>query len=143
MATPETLRFASAVLIGSCGRLLFQQRDNIPGIRNPGGIGLFGGHREAAETFAQCVSREVHEEIGYLIPPEGFELLARYDAPANDDLHLLGEIYLARDIPVDRLIIGEGTLLLVDRAELPDLMQRVVPSARAALRVFLDRSQST
>jgi 8-oxo-dGTP diphosphatase len=42
--------FACAILIDTFGRFLLQQRDNVPGIVNPGKIGLFGGHREAGET---------------------------------------------------------------------------------------------
>ena len=111
MGTPNLVEFASAMLVGTCGRLLFQQRDNIPTIRNPGGIGLFGGHREPGESFAECVSREIHEEIGYLLAPERFERLGPYEAIAPDGHQLRGEHFLARDIPVDALNVTEGSLL--------------------------------
>src|ERR1700730_10069403 len=74
------VEFASAMLVDTQGRFLFQQRDDKPVIRYPGMLGLFGGHREGNETFAECVSREVHEEIGYLVPPDGFEKMADYSA---------------------------------------------------------------
>ena len=50
---------AGAILIATSGRLLLQQRDDVAGILYPGMIGLFGGHREGAETFLECVVREV------------------------------------------------------------------------------------
>jgi 8-oxo-dGTP diphosphatase len=63
---------AGALLIDTSGRFLFQQRDDIPDILHPGKIGLFGGHREGAETALQCVCREVHEETGSLMPESAF-----------------------------------------------------------------------
>ncbi len=140
MNTPRRIEFASAVLIGSCGRLLFQQRDNLPNIRNPGGIGLFGGHREPGESFAQCVSREVHEEIGYLLPPGRYELLGPYEAIAPDGHHLRGEHFLARGIPVDALNVTEGSLLLIEQRDLPAFLPRLVPSSAAAARKYLKLS---
>jgi 8-oxo-dGTP pyrophosphatase MutT (NUDIX family) len=140
MIAPQLIEFASAMLVGTCGRLLFQQRDNVPNIRNPGGIGLFGGHREPGESFAQCVSREVHEEIGYLLAPQCFELLGPYEAIAPDGHHLKGEHFLARDIPVGSLNITEGSLLVIEQRDLPAFLPRLVPSAAVAARKFLKLS---
>jgi 8-oxo-dGTP diphosphatase len=142
MSAPQLIEFASAMLVGSCGRLLFQQRDNIPTIRNPGGIGLFGGHREPGESFAECVSREIHEEIGYLLAPERFERLGPYEAIAPDGHQLRGEHFLARDIPVDALNVTEGSLLIIEQRDLPDFLPRLVPSSAAAARKFLKLSAS-
>ena len=35
-----------AIILDTLGRFLLQLRDNVPGILQPGKIGLFGGHRE-------------------------------------------------------------------------------------------------
>jgi 8-oxo-dGTP diphosphatase len=67
---------AGALLVDTLGRFLLQQRDDKPGIVSPGKVGLFGGHREGAESFLECVVREVHEEISYLVPAEAFEHIA-------------------------------------------------------------------
>ena len=56
---------AGAILIDNFGRFLLQQRDDCPGILQPGKVGLFGGHRESNETYLQCLVREINEEIGY------------------------------------------------------------------------------
>jgi len=71
--------YACAILVDVFGRLLLQQRDDIPGILQPGKIALFGGHREHDETYLQCVVREVYEETSYFLPPERFEPLASHD----------------------------------------------------------------
>jgi 8-oxo-dGTP diphosphatase len=72
---------ASAILFDTDGRLLLQLRDNVPHIRDPGKLGLFGGGREGNESFLDCIVREVHEEIGYYLPPERFEFLTRWIGP--------------------------------------------------------------
>ncbi len=81
MIAPGHREIACAVLIDPHGRFLLQLRDDVPNILYPGKIGLFGGHREGDETFLECVVREVHEETGYLAPPERFEHLGSYIGP--------------------------------------------------------------
>ena len=83
------------------------------------------------------MSREVHEEISYFVPPEHFELLGPYVGVTQDGRSLTGQHFLARDIPVDRLIVTEGALLVVEPAKLSDLLPRLAPSARAAVALFL------
>jgi len=129
--------FASAVLISVCGRLLLQQRDDVPGILYPGMIGMFGGQREGDETFRECVSREVHEEIGFLLPPDRFEALAPYAAVDPAGVPVNGQFFVGRGIPIEGLRITEGALLVVERAELASLLQRLAPPARMAARIFM------
>lgn len=55
---------ATAVIIWTPdGRYLLQVRDDIGGIFYPGHYGLFGGAREAGETYEECAIREVREEL--------------------------------------------------------------------------------
>ena len=128
--------FASAILIDTQGRLLFQRRDNVPGILYPGRVALFGGHREGDETFLECVCREVWEEISYLVPPERFEWMADYSGLGPAGESVIGNFFIARDIPVDVLTITEGALLIIERDELQTLVPQLVPSARSAVRIF-------
>ena len=72
---------AAAILLDEDGRLLMQLRDDVSDIREPGKIGLFGGRREGDESFLECIVREIHEELGYYLPPERFEHLARWSGP--------------------------------------------------------------
>ena len=131
--------FASSILVGTCGRLLFQQRDNVPGIGYPGWLSLFGGEREDAETFRECVSREIHEEVGHELPPAAFESLGPYTGISWWGVPLVGEFFLARDLPVDRLNVTEGTLLLVGEEDLANMLPRFAPSSRVAVERFLNR----
>jgi 8-oxo-dGTP pyrophosphatase MutT (NUDIX family) len=52
---PRIREGTSAILISTEGHLLFQLRDNIPGISDPGKLGFFGGGRESDESFLDCV----------------------------------------------------------------------------------------
>ncbi len=130
---------ASAILIGTCGRILLQQRDNVPWIRYPGMVALFGGHREGGESFLECVTREVHEEIGFPVAPARFEPLVRYSSVYPDGGGLGGEFFVVRDIPVDEMVVTEGSLLAVRRDELPGLLHRMPPSTCYVAKIFLER----
>ena len=145
MSTPSAPRreVASAILIDRSGRFLLQQRDDIPGILHAGRISLFGGHREGSESFLQCVVREIHEEIGYFVPPSGFQYLSSYDGDGNDlGQQLYGELFFARDLPAQDLVITEGSLLIVEPGELITLDSQLTPDARFAIHLFLKMDHS-
>lgn len=132
----------SAILIGTDGRLLLQLRDNFPHVSDPGKISLFGGRREGNESFLDCVVREIHEEIGLYLPPERFELIGRYLGPdhstPNGRLH--GEVFVARDVPVDELTITEGSLQVVALDDLERISDMLAPPAKCALEIFFNRT---
>ncbi len=141
MTAAPPRKIGCAILLDTEGRLLLQQRDDIPGILQPGKISLFGGHRENGETCLQCAVREIAEEISYPVPAERFELLLRYDG-ADIDLEdgatgaLACEIYLVRDIPVNKLVITEGALLIVAPDDIARIDVNLAPLARLALAAF-------
>lgn len=128
---------ASSLLFDTAGRLLFQQRDNIAGITEPGKIGLFGGHREGDETFLECIAREVSEEIGIQLPLESFQLLTVYE---DIDLEVGGpiraEFFIARNIPLGRIRVTEGCLVVATADKIPRLEGRLTAYAQLALRAF-------
>ena len=103
---------ACTILIDTCGHFLFQQRDDIAGILHPGKVGLFGGHREGAETLLKCVVRELHEELSYFVPAVRFKYLTSVDGKDidPDSGSFSGDLSIARDIRVEALIITEGSL---------------------------------
>ena len=103
-------------------------------------VGLFGGQREANETFLECVCREVHEEMSYFLPHDRFERMGGYADP--DDGSKLGEFFIARDVPVEALKITEGTLLIVEQSELHELLPQLIPSTYAAVKMFTARCRT-
>lgn len=131
----------SALLISTDGRLLMQLRDDLPHVSDPGKISLFGGRREGTESFLECVVREIHEEIGYYLPPERFELIGQYSGTDHltPDGTLHGEVFLARDVPIDQLTVTEGRLAIVAVDELERISGRLARPAQYALQIFLKR----
>ena len=126
---------ACAILLDASDRFLLQERDDIPGIILPGRIGLFGGHREDNESYLECIVREVCEEITHYIPPEWFEHLATYE---GNDLELDGatihaEFFMGADVPSDDLKITEGSLLIVEPAQLSAVETRLTPYTKFAI----------
>jgi 8-oxo-dGTP pyrophosphatase MutT (NUDIX family) len=127
-----------AIIVGTCGRLLLQQRDDIPGIIHPGLIGLFGGHREAGEAPEECLQRELEEEIGQRFPRERLEpllsLRATFGTPdASYDMSL----FVVRNVALDTLRVMEGQPLIAERAALPSLYARMTPATAFAVRQFV------
>ena len=129
---------ACAILIDTRGHFLLQQRDDVVGILHPGKVGLFGGHREGDETLLECVVREVREELTYFVPADRFEYLASVDGKDIDaeSGSFSGDLFLARDIPVEELLVTEGSLLVINRNEVIAIDQKLTPAARFAMQVI-------
>ena len=134
---------AGAILIDNFGRFLLQQRDDCPGILQPGKVGLFGGHRESNETYLQCLLREINEEIGYFIPQERFEYLANYEGadPETPGGVVRAEFFVARDIIVESLVVTEGSLVIIKADELTAIEPKFTPAARFAMKALLSNQR--
>jgi 8-oxo-dGTP diphosphatase len=143
MTASKHREVACAILSDLHGRFLLQRRDNVPNILYPGKIGLFGGHREGEETFLDCVIREVHEETGYLAPPEHFEHLGSYVGPDAEvpGATVAGEYYLLRGVSAGGLVVTEGSLMVVEPCKMLAIASEFAPSATAAFAMLLGKQQ--
>lgn len=64
----------------TAGELIFQHRDNIPTIRDPGLVSTFGGHSEPEDASpVECAARELEEETCLKFPNTRFKLLATFE----------------------------------------------------------------
>lgn len=134
---------AAAILIGTCGRLLLQRRDDIPGLLYRGLVGLFGGHREGNETSLECLQREILEETGQTIAAERCEPLVQLSVRYPLGGGLKGDFFIVRDVSVDALVVTEGTLLAIEPSKLPAVLPEMTPSACYVARLFLELGRST
>jgi 8-oxo-dGTP diphosphatase len=138
MNAPQHREIACAILIDTSGRFLLQQRDEVAGILHPGKVSLFGGHREGDETFLQCAVREIHEEISYFVAADRFEHLARLSGGDIDaeggSVH--AEFFIVRDIPIEGLIVTEGSLLVTQPDEIIEIEHKLTPAARFAMKAY-------
>ncbi|MBC9878160.1 NUDIX domain-containing protein [Bradyrhizobium sp. INPA01-394B] len=137
--------FAAAILVDQSGQLLFQLRDNVPGIVHPGKIALFGGRREPPESPLECIVREVAEEIGYKASPDDFEFLVKLHGadPENIARHVNGEVFVARNVTSSDLVVTEGNLVIVHPSELSKFRSEMTPMTVIAVRAFLNGSASS
>ena len=133
---------SGAIVINSFGRFLFQQRDDHPQVSYPGMIGLFGGNREGNETFLECVVREVCEEISYFLPAERFTHLTTYKGADYWGGTIHDEIFIVSNVPADRLVITEGSLLSVKLEDIATVEPAFSPPARFAMNAFLSNQQT-
>jgi len=141
MSTLRHREFACAIIIDLQGRFLLQQRDDVPGIIHPGKVGFFGGHRENDETYLQCVVREIHEEISYFLSPDRFEHLITHNG-VDFDVEggtVRSEFFIARDVPVDALMVTEGSLLIVEPDKLATVANKLTPTAWFAMEAFFNK----
>lgn len=127
---------SSVILVGTCGRLILQQRDDVPGILHPGMIGLFGGHRENGETPEVCAQRELQEEIGQLVPFDRLEPLMQCRTVFQSLFELRNHVFVVRDIPTDALVVTEGKPLVAGLGELCALYGRMTPATSFAVRYY-------
>jgi 8-oxo-dGTP diphosphatase len=136
---------AAAVVVDTAGDLLLQLRDNKPDIIYPGGIGLFGGHREDNETALECVTRELAEELTYEIAPERFVPLASREGEDTERRGgtFRGDFFVVRDIPRDKIVVTEGTLLVVAPDDLARIKRKLTPTARFALDAYFAMIQKS
>ncbi|MCR4329502.1 MAG: NUDIX domain-containing protein, partial [Candidatus Roizmanbacteria bacterium] len=85
----QPLQVVSAIVVFN-KKLLLLQRDNAPGIKDPGRWQLPGGGVEKNETFDTAIKRELQEEIGII--PKTLRFLATpsphthvYHAPLTEE----------------------------------------------------------
>jgi 8-oxo-dGTP pyrophosphatase MutT (NUDIX family) len=133
---------AAAILVGTCGRLLFQQRDDVPGILFPGQVGLFGGHREGSETPIECALREIAEETGLELAPDRLEPLVELTAAYPAGGGVRGNFYVVRNVPIGDIVVTEGSALVIEASALPALLPRLTPSACYVARLFLEAART-
>src|SRR5262245_29790201 len=135
MSESKPREIACAVLFDTNGRVLLQQRDDIPDIIFPGKVGLFGGHREGEETFLECVVREIHEELSYYLPAERFKSIASRSGPDSEVAGgtVTAEFYVVHDVPLDKIKVTEGSLKVVVTSELGEIDDTLTPTAKFAL----------
>ena len=51
-----------------------------------------------------------------------------------------GEFFVAREVPVEKIVVTEGALFIAEPGELSALEHRLSPSGKAGLTAFLEMS---
>jgi len=105
--------YAGFLLKTTDNKLLLQQRDNKPGIANPGMIAIFGGTAEVNETPDDCAKREAFEEVGLSINKTELKPLGIYHTTIPDVGEVESHIFLIEGVKLDNLHLKEGESIFV------------------------------
>jgi len=73
------LRIAAAVILDAEGRMLVVRKRGTSAFMQP------GGKLEPGETGAECLARELDEELAIVVDPTELAYLGRYAAPAANE----------------------------------------------------------
>ncbi|MBF6345127.1 NUDIX hydrolase [Nocardia cyriacigeorgica] len=84
--------------------VLMYLRDDKPDILYPNMWSLLGGMIEAGETPAECVVREIEEEIGVQLDPDTVQFLCTRDL----DFGIEHTFTAAVDFDIDDVVLTEG-----------------------------------
>lgn len=106
---PEVHRCASTLFVTPGGELYGHQRDDKPGIDQPGKIGGFGGTVEAGETSLEAAVRELGEETNLGLTAGQLELFGRWVMwrPMTREYEQ-STVYLARNVNLAQIEVYEG-----------------------------------
>ena len=102
---------------------------------------------EEGETFLDCVVREIHEELGYYVPPERFHSSAvgRGADRAVPGGIFHGAFFVTPEVPLNKVNVTEATLNVAEMGELGKLEHALTPSALfctgIVLRAFTEISR--
>lgn len=105
---------AEILLVGKQGELVLQQRDDKPGITNPGLVTTFGGGLEEGETALDAAYRELHEETSLTIPKNRFIYYGDYNKTIKEH----GEdwtvsYFVVKDVDYSNMKVFEGERFVV------------------------------
>ncbi|HET8709029.1 MAG TPA: NUDIX domain-containing protein [Candidatus Saccharimonadales bacterium] len=100
---------AEVILVRADGALILQQRDDKPGMTNPGFISSFGGHIEPGEEPLEAAVREINEETNLQLSPADLKFFGKYrktKAEHGEDWDVY--YFIARNISGAGLEVYEG-----------------------------------
>jgi 8-oxo-dGTP pyrophosphatase MutT (NUDIX family) len=119
MIEKEETKFAvNAILISTHGEVILQERDNKPGIVNPGLWCLFGGTLKEGETKWKGLRRELYEELELTYLGEQVEFFKTYKKTVEKDgIEKIIDIYVIKNIDIRKLVLHEGKSLIIDWPE--------------------------
>ena len=135
----ETNVGAHAMLVTNEGKIILQQRDNKPGIVNPGLISIWGGSLRLDESEEIGLKRELMEELEINIENYRVSKLGVFKKTAEEDgQNYLANVFIIENVKIEDLKIHEGKGVVGDYpAELlkSDKLTRIT---RLVLQSYID-----
>lgn len=100
--------YSGVLIITTETEILLQQRDNKPGIVNPGFVTTFGGLNKQEETPLQGAVRELTEETNLKIEIEDLNFFRHFYKTETDGTKTKVNIFILRNVSKEKLEIYEG-----------------------------------
>ncbi|WP_425419072.1 NUDIX domain-containing protein [Oricola indica] len=119
---------AGVILADGNGRFLLQRRDQSPAVSNPGLIGMFGGHKEGAESDIDCALREVYEETNIKLSITQLALIVRTRVQFANGIIRAGTFFFSNGIDEGSMKISEGTLCEIPYNNISRYFCEMVPT---------------
>jgi len=97
--------YVGALLVDTNGKLIAQQRDDKPGITNPGMVSLFGGTSHEGESPIETLRRELQEELELEVNSNNLLLQT---IKHENGTNVACSIYIVTGVDTEKLKLHEG-----------------------------------
>ena len=97
--------YVGALLVDTNGKLIAQQRDDRPGITNPGMVSLFGGTSHDGESPIETLRRELQEELELEVNSNNLLLQT---VKHENGTNVACSIYIVTGVDAEKLKLHEG-----------------------------------
>ena len=130
--------YVGALLVDTNGKLIAQQRDDTPGITNPGMVSLFGGTSHESESPIETLRRELEEELELEVNSRNLLLQT---VKHENGTNVACSIYIVTGVDAEKLKLHEGAGFATGTPE--ELLSRPVTSVtQQAIEAFIDAQSS-
>jgi len=134
----ETKVGAHVILATAEGKIIIQQRDNNPGIVNPGFIALFGGTLRSGDSVEEGLKREPKEEVNLNIEKYSVaKLNIYYKTKELDGMDYTANVFLVKGVKTNDIEVHEGLGFVCDYPENILKMYKLTRITRLAVEDYL------
>jgi len=126
--------YVGALLVDINGKLIAQQRDDKPGITNPGMVSLFGGTSHEGESPIETLRRELQEELELEVSSNNLLLQT---VKHENGTNVACSIYIVTGVDAEKLELHEGAGFAMGTPE--ELLSRPVTAVtQQAIEAFVE-----
>jgi len=130
--------YVGALLVDTNGKLIAQQRDDKPGITNPGMVSLFGGTSHEGESPIETLRRELQEELELEVNSNNLLLQT---VKHENGTNVACSIYIVTGVDAEKLELHEGAGFAMGTPE--ELLSRPVTAVtQQAIEAFVEAQDS-
>ncbi len=130
--------YVGALLVDTNSKLIAQQRDDKPGITNPGMVSLFGGTSHEGEPPTETLRRELQEELELEVNSSNLLLQT---VKCENGTNVACSIYIVTGVDAEKLKLHEGAGFATGTPE--ELLSRPVTGVtKQAIEAFVEDQDS-